>query len=79
MIGCSSPDRGLEILLFTTASRPALGPTQPSIQWVTGALSLVVKRPGREADYQPPSSAEVKNAWNYTSSPPVHLNGVVLS
>jgi len=39
----------------------------------------VVKRPGREADYQPPSSAEVKNAWNYTSSPPVHLNGVVLS
>jgi hypothetical protein len=31
-----------------------------SIQWVPGALSLGVKRPGREADHSPPSSAEVK-------------------
>jgi hypothetical protein len=30
------------------------------IQWVPGALSLVVKRPGCEADHSPPSSAEVK-------------------
>jgi hypothetical protein len=30
------------------------------IQWVPGALSLGVKRPGREADHLPPSSAEVK-------------------
>jgi hypothetical protein len=29
-------------------------------------LSLGVKRPGCEADYSPPSSAEVKNAWSYT-------------
>jgi len=28
-----------------------------------------VKRPGREADYSPPSSAEVKNAWRYTFTP----------
>jgi hypothetical protein len=48
------------MFLFTTASRPALGPTQPPIQWVPGALSLGVKRPGREADHSPPSSAEVK-------------------
>jgi hypothetical protein len=27
------------------------------------------KRPGREADHSPPSSAEVKNAWSYTSTP----------
>jgi hypothetical protein len=26
-------------------------------------------RPGREADHSPPSSAEVKNAWRYTSTP----------
>jgi hypothetical protein len=26
----------------------------------------------------PPSSAEVKNAWSYTSSPPIRLHGVVL-
>jgi hypothetical protein len=38
----------------------ALGPTQPPIQWERGALSLGVKRPGREADHSPPSSAEVK-------------------
>jgi hypothetical protein len=55
--------------LFTTASRTALGPTQPPIQWVPGALSLGVKRPVREADHSPPSSAEVKNAWRYTSTP----------
>jgi len=61
------------LFLFATASRPALGPTQPPIQWVPG-----VKRPGREADYSPPSSAAVKNAWscNYT---PQCLHGVVLN
>jgi hypothetical protein len=56
-----------------------LGPTQPAIQWVPGALSLEVKRPGREADHSPPSSAKVKNAWSYTSTPPIRLHGVVLS
>jgi len=52
--------RGLGIFLFTTASRTALDPTQPPIQWVPGFLSLGVKRPGREADHSPPSSAEVE-------------------
>jgi hypothetical protein len=54
--------QGLEILLFSTASRPALEPTQPPTQWV--------KRPRREADHAPPSSAEVMNAWSYTSTKP---------
>jgi hypothetical protein len=52
--------RGLGIFPFTTASRTALGPTQPPIQWIPGALSLGVKRPGREADHSSPSSAEVR-------------------
>jgi hypothetical protein len=71
--------RGLGIFLFTTASRTALGPTQPPIQWVLKALSLGVKRPGREADHTPPSSGEIKNAWSYTSTLPIRLHGVVLS
>jgi hypothetical protein len=43
----------LGIFLFTTASRKALGPTQPPIQWIQGALSLRVKRAGRKADHSP--------------------------
>jgi hypothetical protein len=51
-----------EIFLCSTASRPALGPNQSPIQWILGALSPGVKRPGREADHhQPLSSTGVKN------------------
>jgi hypothetical protein len=84
-LGYSLGDRGFEsrqrvgIFLFTTATRMTLGPTQPPIRLVPGALSLGVNRPGREADYSPPSSAEVKNVWSYTSIPQIRLDGVVLS
>jgi hypothetical protein len=37
---------GTRISLFSTESRPALGPTQPPIQWIPG-----VKRPVRDADH----------------------------
>jgi hypothetical protein len=30
----------------------------------------IVQRPGREAHHSPPSNAEVKNEWSYTSTPP---------
>jgi hypothetical protein len=55
--------------LFTTASRTALGPTLPPIQWVPGALSPGVKRSGHEAEHSPPASVEVKDEWSYTSTP----------
>jgi hypothetical protein len=60
---------GLGIFLFTTVSRTALGPTQPPLQWALGVLSFGVKQPGHDADYSPPTSAKVKNAWSYTSTP----------
>jgi len=44
---------------FPHLSRPALGPTQPPVQWVPG-LSLGKERPGRDADPSPPSSPMVK-------------------
>jgi hypothetical protein len=78
--GGSIPGRGNDrIFLFATASRPALGPTQPPIQWLPGALSLGIKRLGREAAHSPPSTAEVMNAWSYTSTLPIRLYGVVLN
>jgi hypothetical protein len=51
---------GQEIFLYSIASRPALGPTQPPIQWVPVALPQEVKQPGGEADCSPPSSAKIK-------------------
>jgi hypothetical protein len=59
-------------------SRPALGPTQPDIQWVPGTLSLGVKRPEREADHFHLVLGS-NNEWNYTSTPLLYLRGLVLS
>jgi len=39
------------------------------MNWVTMALSPGLKRLFYEADHLPPSSAEFKNVWGYTSSP----------
>jgi len=38
-----------------------------------------LKQLEREADNSPPFSAEVKNVWSYTSTPPIRLYGMVLS
>jgi hypothetical protein len=70
---------GLEFFLFTTATRTALGPTQPPIQWVPEAHSLGVKRPGREADHSPPSSAENKECRELYLHSPIRLHGLMLS
>jgi hypothetical protein len=45
-----------------------MGPTQLLILRIPEALSLVVKRPEREADHSSPTNVEVKNTWFYTSS-----------
>jgi hypothetical protein len=53
---------------------PVLEPTQ---RLDTGLLSFpVVKWPERDADHSPLSSAEVKNEWSYTYTPPIRLRCV---
>jgi hypothetical protein len=68
MIGGFESRQGLGIFLFSIVSRPVLGPTQPPMQWVPDVLSPGVKQPGRGADYSPPCSGEVENAWGCTSA-----------
>jgi hypothetical protein len=55
---------------FFMSSRPAVGPTNPPIQWVPGSLSPGVKRPGDETDNSTSTNAAVKKTWFYTSTPP---------
>jgi hypothetical protein len=64
-------------IIFTAMSKRALGPTQPPIQWIPGALSLGVKRPEREVDHSLPSSGEVKECVELYLHSPVRLYGVV--
>jgi hypothetical protein len=55
-------------ILIGIESRPAVGPTQLPIQWVSWALSPGVKQPAREGHHSPTSNAEVKNSWSCTST-----------
>jgi hypothetical protein len=67
--------------LFSITCRPALGPTEPPIQWVPAAIFLAVRRLECEANYSIASSAGLwrRNkflapTWNWTSAvqPVVH-------
>jgi hypothetical protein len=40
-------------------SKLVLGPTQPTVQWVVGILSLEVKWQEREANQSPPTCVEI--------------------
>jgi hypothetical protein len=44
-----------------------------------GTISTGVKRPGREPEHLPPSSAEVKNEWRCYLHFPMRLHAVVLN
>jgi hypothetical protein len=66
--GSSSPDRVQKfLLLHIVQTGSGVHPT--SYKMGTGGSFPGVKLQGREADHSPPTSAEVKNMWNYTSTP----------
>jgi hypothetical protein len=59
------------IFLLAPASRPALGPTQPPIQWVPGVLSPGVKRGrGVMLTTHPHLVPSLRMSRSYASSPP---------
>jgi hypothetical protein len=64
--GRSSSPSGVKNLYFSRSLRSAVGPTQPPIQWVPGAISSMVERPGSEADHSPPFIAG-QETWFYIS------------
>jgi hypothetical protein len=58
------------IFIFATTSILAAGPHLDFYPVDTKVLSSGVIQPGREAIHPLPSTAEVKNAWSYTSTSP---------
>jgi hypothetical protein len=55
-------------LLHVVQTGSGIHPT--SYPMGTGSSFPGVKRPGREADQSPPTNAEIKKIWIYTSTPP---------
>jgi hypothetical protein len=70
--------QGQEILLYSTASNPALKHTQPALQWVRWDISPGVKRSEREADQSPPFNAKSRMVELYLHFP-IRFHSVVLN
>jgi hypothetical protein len=71
------PRQWQKIFLLAPASRTALGPTQPPIQWVPGVLSPGVKRGrGVTLTTHPHLLPRLSMSRSYTYSPPKRLHGV---
>ena len=63
---------------FPHLSRPALGPNQPPIQWVTGSY-LGLNRPERGADHPPHLAPRLKKEQSCTCILPLDLRGLFQS
>jgi hypothetical protein len=75
-IEVQSPERR-RIFPLASVSRPALGPTQPPVQWVPGILSPGIKH-GRGVNLttHPHLVPRSRMSKSYTSSPSKRLHGV---
>lgn len=56
--------------------QPGFKTTPPLMHSLLGYVSPTLKRPEREGEHSPGSSVKVKNAYSYTSTPPIRLNGM---
>ena len=69
-VGISAKTVRDKLFLSSKVSVPALGHTQPAIQWLPA--SFFGSKADGEVRQSPPSAssiADVKNEWSYTSSP----------
>jgi len=60
----------LQIFFFSISSCSALKSTQLRIQWLMQALFPGIKKSRHETDLSHSPTVEVKEVWNYTSTPP---------
>jgi hypothetical protein len=61
---------GVRHFLFSKSADRLWGPPSPLFKGCPSSFQEV-KRPGREVDNSPPSTAVIKDGWSYTSSVPV--------
>jgi len=75
MVRGSNPSRSMKFSVLQ--DRPYRPWSSPSLLFNGNQRPFLgVSRPGPEFDHLSPPSAEAKNEWNYSSTPPLRLHGV---